>query len=55
MLFVIDENTDEIRLDLYLSQLYDGISRSKIQSAIKSGKVLINGQSKKTFLYSKRR
>ncbi len=47
MLFVIDENTDEIRLDLYLSQLYDGISRSKIQSAIKSGKVLINGQSKK--------
>lgn len=47
MLFVIDENTDEIRLDLYLSQLYDGISRSKIQAAIKSGKVLINGQSKK--------
>lgn len=47
MLLVIDENTDEIRLDLYLSQLYDGISRSKIQAAIKSGKVLINGESKK--------
>lgn len=48
MLIVIDENVDEIRLDLYLSQLYDGISRSKIQSAIKSGKVLINGEVKKS-------
>lgn len=48
MLIVIDENIDEIRLDLYLSQLYDGISRSKIQSAIKAGKVLINGEIKKS-------
>jgi len=47
MLLIIDENTDEIRLDLYLAQLYDGISRSKVQSAIKSGKVLINGEVKK--------
>ena len=48
MLIVIDENIDEIRLDLYLSQLYDGISRSKIQAAIKAGKVLINGEIKKS-------
>lgn len=48
MIIVIDENIDEIRLDLYLSQLYDGISRSKIQTAIKAGKVLINGEIKKS-------
>ncbi len=47
MILIIDENTDETRLDLYLAELYDGISRSKIQSAIKSGKVLINGTIKK--------
>ena len=38
MLIIIDENSDNIRLDVFLSQLYDGISRSKIQSAIKSEK-----------------
>ena len=43
MILTIDENTEDIRLDLYLSELYDGISRSKIQSSIKSGKVLVNG------------
>ena len=47
MILIIDENTDETRLDLYLAEIYDGISRSKIQSAIKSGKVLINGTVKK--------
>lgn len=47
MILIIDENTDETRLDLYLTEIYDGISRSKIQSAIKSGKVLINGTVKK--------
>lgn len=47
MLLVIDENTDDSRLDAYLSNLYEGISRSKIQSAIKSGKVLVNGAVKK--------
>ena len=43
----VDENAEGLRLDLYLSELYEGISRSKIQSAIKSGKVLINGELKK--------
>lgn len=47
MILIIDENTDETRLDIYLAELYEGISRSKIQSAIKSGKVLINGTAKK--------
>ncbi|MBD5402946.1 RluA family pseudouridine synthase [bacterium] len=47
MLLVIDENTDDTRLDVYLSELYDGISRSKIQAAIKSGKVSVNDSSKK--------
>ena len=47
MLLIIDENNDDIRLDLYLSELYEGISRSKIQSAIKSGKVTVNSENKK--------
>lgn len=47
MLLIIDENSIDTRLDIYLSQLYDGISRSKIQSAIKDGKVLVNGEIKK--------
>lgn len=47
MLLTIDENTDNTRLDVYLSDLYEGISRSKIQNAIKSGKVLVNNQIKK--------
>ena len=47
MLFIVDENSIDTRLDIYLSQLYDNISRSKIQSAIKDGKVLVNGEVKK--------
>ncbi|MBQ8669360.1 RluA family pseudouridine synthase [bacterium] len=48
MILTIDENTEDIRLDLYLSELYEGISRSKIQTSIKSGKVLVNGIIKKS-------
>lgn len=48
MILTIDENTEDIRLDLYLSELYEGISRSKIQTSIKSGKVLVNGVIKKS-------
>lgn len=47
MLLIVDENADSTRLDVYLSDLYEGISRSKIQSAIKVGKVLVNSQIKK--------
>lgn len=47
MLLTIDENADSTRLDVYLSDLYEGVSRSKIQNAIKSGKILVNTQIKK--------
>ena len=47
MLITIDENTENIRIDLYLSEIYDGISRSKIQNAVKNGKVLVNNSVKK--------
>lgn len=47
MLIIADENAEGIRLDVFLSELYDGISRSKIQSAIKEEKVLINQSKKK--------
>lgn len=47
MLLTIDENADNTRLDVYLSDLYEGVSRSKIQNAIKSAKVLVNTQIKK--------
>ena len=48
MLIIVDENTDDIRLDLCLSKLYPGVSRSKIQLAIKSGKVKVNNSEKKS-------
>ncbi len=47
MILIIDENSIDTRLDIFLSELYDGISRSKIQNAIKSGKVTVNGEEKK--------
>ena len=48
MLLIVDENTDNVRLDSYLANLYEGISRSKIQDSIKSGVVLVNGLAKKS-------
>jgi len=48
MILIIDENSIDTRLDIFLSELYDGISRSKIQNAIKSGKVTVNGEEKKS-------
>lgn len=48
MILTVDENSQDTRLDLFLSELYEGISRSKIQNAIKSGKVLVNSKEKKS-------
>lgn len=47
MILTIDENSQDLRLDIFLSELYEGISRSKIQNAIKSGKVFVNKKTKK--------
>ncbi len=47
MIIQIDENEENIRLDNYISGMFDDISRSKIQSYIKAGKVLVNGICKK--------
>ena len=48
MLLIADENNINTRLDVFLSELYEGISRSKIQNAIKLGKVLVNKEQKKS-------
>lgn len=45
--FIPDEEDDGTRLDNYLSELFSDISRSKIQSLIKNGGVLVDGQLKK--------
>ena len=47
MILYIDENDENKRLDSYLAEITTDFSRSKIQSLIKSGNVLINGESKK--------
>ena len=47
MIIVVDDNCENKRLDLYLSEIYKDVSRSKIQSSIKSGAVKVNGEIKK--------
>lgn len=46
--FIIDESDEGTRLDQYLASLFSDISRSKIQSLVKNGKVLVNGEDKKS-------
>lgn len=48
MELIVDEASEGLRLDSYLAELYDGVSRSKVQNAIKSGKVSVNGGLKKS-------
>lgn len=45
--FIIDEHDESIRLDNYLSNLFEETSRSQIQTLIKSGKVLVDDIVKK--------
>ncbi len=46
--FTAEDNDEGIRLDNYLSGLFSDLSRSKIQNAIKDGRVIVNGQVKKS-------
>lgn len=45
--FITDENDENLRLDNYLSELFENFSRSHFQKMIKLGKILINGEIKK--------
>ncbi len=44
MQYIIDENTDEQRLDIFLSEIMSNISRSKIQTEIKNGSTKVNSK-----------
>ena len=44
MKLIIDELTDNIRIDAYLADYMQDFSRSKIQSEIKKGSVLVNSK-----------
>ena len=48
MIFYTDENDEDKRLDCYLSEIIPDLSRSKIQSLIKSGCVKVNNDIKKS-------
>lgn len=45
--YITDENDENIRLDNYLSELFDNFSRSHFKGLIKNGKILVNGEIKK--------
>lgn len=45
--FITDENDENMRLDSYLSELFDNFSRSHFQDLIKKGEILVNGEVKK--------
>lgn len=45
--FITDENEENLRLDNYLSELFDNFSRSHFKNLIKHGQVLVNDEVKK--------
>lgn len=47
MLYTVDENDEDKRLDIYLNEIYNEISRSQIQNKIKSGEITVNNSIKK--------
>lgn len=48
MILYVDENDELQRLDNFLKEILPDISRSKIQSFIKDGNILVNGSEKKS-------
>lgn len=47
MLFLVDENDENLRLDSFLASVCNDLSRSKLQNLIKSGAVKVNCSKKK--------
>lgn len=47
MIFFVDENDENIRLDSFLTSVTTDLSRSRLQSLIKSGTVKVNNSDKK--------
>ena len=47
MIYIADENDDGKRLDIRLAEFLQDTSRSKIQTLIKSGNILVNNENKK--------
>lgn len=43
MLYIIDTEDEGKRLDTYLAEITEGVSRSKLQAQIKQGNILVNG------------
>ena len=43
-IFKVDETESEIRIDTYLSGMFESCSRTKMQELIKANKVLVNGK-----------
>ncbi|MBR6098742.1 RluA family pseudouridine synthase [bacterium] len=48
MIYIADENDEGKRLDLRVAEVLSDVSRSKVQSAIKDGKILVNNAVKKS-------
>ena len=47
MIFFVDENEENLRLDSFLASVTPDLSRSKLQNLIKSGVVKVNTTGKK--------
>ena len=47
MKFIADENDENVRLDVYLTNLIENLSRSRIQNAIQNGEIMVDRELKK--------
>lgn len=47
MIYVVDENDENTRLDKFVSELFEDVSREVVQKSIKDGLVFVNKKSKK--------